>query len=130
MTTSNHKRVIAVDLDGTLAEYHGWKGPDKIGAPIPAMVEKVKAAIAHGDQVYIFTARANSGSEWEHALSATMAIVAIAEWCKKNLGQVLPITDVKSFSFIEIWDDRAKQVIPNTGEFLEDHIQELAGAMK
>jgi hypothetical protein len=28
---------------------------------------------------------------------------------------VLPVTNVKTFDIIEIWDDRAVQVIPNTG---------------
>ena len=32
------KDCIYVDLDGTLAEHHGWKGVDHIGKPIPAMV--------------------------------------------------------------------------------------------
>lgn len=31
---------IAVDLDGTLAEYDGWKGSAHIGNPVPKMVEK------------------------------------------------------------------------------------------
>ena len=34
---------IGVDLDGTLAEYHGWKGSEHIGPPIPLMVERVKS---------------------------------------------------------------------------------------
>ena len=126
---NSHKRVIGCDLDGTLAQYDKWEGPDKIGEPIPAMVEKVKQAIAQGDEVWIFTARSNPGVIFEHALSATLAVVAIVAWCKKNLGMVLPVTHSKSYYFTEIWDDRCKQVIPNTGEFLEDHIQELAGAM-
>ena len=30
---------IAIDLDGTLAEYDGWKGIDNIGKPIKGAVE-------------------------------------------------------------------------------------------
>ena len=48
---------IGVDLDGTLAEYNGWQGPANIGAPIPAMVERVKAWLEEGRDVRIFTAR-------------------------------------------------------------------------
>jgi hypothetical protein len=33
---------VGVDLDGTLAEYHGFKGPEHIGKPIPKMVARVK----------------------------------------------------------------------------------------
>ena len=35
-------RWIGVDLDGTLAEWDGWKGHEHIGPPIPAMLERVK----------------------------------------------------------------------------------------
>lgn len=36
---------IGVDLDGTLAEYHGW-GNGEIGDPVPAMLERVKKWLA------------------------------------------------------------------------------------
>ncbi len=42
------KGWIGVDLDGTLAEYHGWVSPDNIGKPIPQMVARVKNLIAEG----------------------------------------------------------------------------------
>ena len=48
---------IGIDLDGTLAEYDGWKGVEHIGKPIPSMVERVKAWIIEGKDVRIFTAR-------------------------------------------------------------------------
>lgn len=57
----SNKGWIGVDLDGTLAHYDGWKGPEHIGAPIPAMVERVKAWLAEGKEVRISTARADGG---------------------------------------------------------------------
>lgn len=48
---------IGVDLDGTLAHYAGWVGPDHIGEPIPAMLARVQQWIAEGRTVKIFTAR-------------------------------------------------------------------------
>ncbi len=33
----------------------------------------------------------------------------------KHIGKELEITNVKDFGMIELWDDRAVQVIPNTG---------------
>ena len=42
MSTSG---TIAVDLDGTLARYDGWKGIDHIGDPIPLMVSRVMGAV-------------------------------------------------------------------------------------
>lgn len=52
---------IGVDLDGTIAEYHGWVSPTHIGAPIPKMVERVKVWLSEGKEVRIFTARVFPG---------------------------------------------------------------------
>ena len=52
---------IGVDLDGTLAEYTGWKGIDHVGKPVPAMVKRVKDWIAKGQDVKVFTARVSCG---------------------------------------------------------------------
>lgn len=48
---------IGVDLDGTLAMYDGFKGPEHIGDPVPKMLERVKKWLAEGREVRIFTAR-------------------------------------------------------------------------
>ena len=96
---------IGVDLDGTLAEYGGWKGSDHIGAPIMPMVRRVTAWLAAGTEVRIFTARA----------SVPEQIPPIHEWCLKHIGLVLTVTNVKDFGMVELWDDRAVRVIANTG---------------
>lgn len=44
----------------------------------------------------------------------------VADWCLKNLGFLPEITHEKDPSIVEFYDDRAKQVIPNTGELVED----------
>lgn len=96
---------IGVDLDGTLAHYDGWKGPEMIGHPITPMVVRVLAWLAEGKEVRIFTARAAIPSQ----------IPYVQEWCRTHLGQELHVTNVKDLSMIELWDDRCVQVIPNTG---------------
>jgi hypothetical protein len=48
-------------------------------------------------------------------MEAFAAACAIAEWCRKHLGYVLPITNVKDYGMVELWDDRAVQVEMNTG---------------
>lgn len=107
---------IGVDLDGTLAVYDGWQGVDHIGTPIPTMVARVKAWIAEGRSVKIFTARVHGhgapiiGGGFEDALTP------IRVWCLAHLGAELPITNMKDFGMIELWDDRAVQVICNTGQ--------------
>lgn len=113
---------IGVDLDGTLAEYEEWTGnPLDIGKPVPRMVERVKKWRSEGKQVWIFTARV-SPSPWMHPSYEDMHKYledirsAIRHWCEVNVGEALPIVYSKNPSMIELWDDRAVQVIPNTGE--------------
>lgn len=103
---------IGVDLDGTLVEYSGWKGLSHIGAPIPVMVERVRAWLEAGEKVKIFTARVH-GLEGEELRKATTPIM---RFCLEQFGHALDITCVKDFGMIELWDDRAVQVETNTGK--------------
>lgn len=103
---------IGVDLDGTLAEYGGWKGPEHIGPPIPEMVARVKAWLAQGREVRIFTARV-SGERV--GLSVEDTVKAIEKWTLEHVGRVLPITCVKDYGMVELWDDRAVRVVANEG---------------
>lgn len=103
---------VGVDLDGTLAEYDGWKGIEHIGDPIPAMLERVKEKLARGEDVRIFTARV-AGPDGEKARRY------IDVWCQKHLGRTLPVTNVKDQQMTELWDDRAVQVEANTGRLVD-----------
>lgn len=103
---------IGVDLDGTLARYEGWKGTNHIGNPIPKMIERVKQWIEEGKEVRIFTARI---ADTNNDRNIDEVRILIEEWCYENIGKVLPITNVKDHGMIELWDDRAVQIIPNTG---------------
>jgi hypothetical protein len=100
---------IGVDLDGTLAHYEGWNG-GKVGRPIPAMAERVRNWLAEGREVRIMTARV-SGCDEETAEQVKL----IQAWTKEHLGATLEVTNKKDFAMIELWDDRAVQVEPNTG---------------
>lgn len=99
---------IGVDLDATLAEYDHWRGYQHIGAPIPLMLERVKEWLRQGEQVRIFTARAADPGNPSRPF--------IEEWCREHLGQVLPVTAMKDYGLVEFWDDRAVQVLPNSGK--------------
>lgn len=100
---------IGVDLDGTLAHYEKWEGPDKIGKPIPKMVRLIKMHLRRGDVVKIFTARVADDPKG-------VARAAIENWCLKVFGQKLPITNIKDQGMTKLYDDRAVGVEPNTGE--------------
>jgi len=115
------------DLDGTLAVYDGWKGPEHIGEPIKPMVNRVKKMLAEGKDCRIFTARifplevpvGVTFSEPDKlpadARPAGIASGYIQAWCLEHLGQILPITCRKDYGTVEIWDDRAVGVLLNRG---------------
>lgn len=104
---------VGFDLDGTLAVYTGWKGPDHIGEPIPPMIAKVKELLEAGTDVRIFTARVCSQCSPEELEIAKETIKA---WCKEHIGQELLITAEKDWGMIEYYDDRAVGVEYNTGQ--------------
>lgn len=97
---------IGVDLDGTLAEYGGWRGGDHIGNPVPAMAFRVRNWIANGKTVKIFTARATVPEQ----------VRVVEDWCELHFGVRLEVTATKDFAMTELWDDRAIRVRPNKGE--------------
>lgn len=106
---------IGVDLDGTLAEYHGWVSPTHIGAPIPKMINRIRYWLAAGKVVKIFTARVFAGGRVNDE-ELGLVIMAIGDWCEEHIGQRLPITCTKDYGMVELWDDRAVQVVANTGD--------------
>ena len=76
-------------------------------------MERVKFWLKNGLQVKIFTARAADPD----------AILPIKLWLAKHGLPELEITNVKDFDMIEYWDDRAIQVVRNTGRpFLSSSI--------
>jgi len=113
---------IGVDLDGTLAYYNGWKNGD-IGQPIKPMQEKVIKWLKEGKDVRIFTARVSEINTQGVQRSIEPIRKKIEEWCLNHLGKVLPITNIKDYGMVELWDDRAVQVIPNTGMTIEEFIK-------
>ena len=113
---------IGVDLDGTLAKYGEWNGIEDIGLPIPLMVDRVKKWVEEGKDVRIFTARVCPVG---HGLSEIEdSVTMISTWCAKHIGKVLPITCMKDYSMIELWDDRCIQVEHNTGRIVLNHGEE------
>lgn len=124
---------IFVDMDATLAHYDGWVGPEHIGKPVPLMLAQVKQFLEEGWDVRIFTARvfplnmcvmpdtvfpATDNAE-EAVQNAVAAVQAIQKWCELHIGQVLPVTNIKDYTMVLTLDDRARQVVENTGEIID-----------
>lgn len=109
--------TILCDLDGTLAVFEKWDG--QIGAPVPAMVERVKSWLVMGYRVVVFTPRV-AALHLDDAPAIDIAkaehqLELIAAWCMEHLGTCLGVTAVKTMDVVEVWDDRAVRVEKNTG---------------
>jgi hypothetical protein len=139
------KGWIGVDLDGTLFEYHEWVGWNVFGAPIPQMIHRVQRWIVEGREVRIVTARVdlpiNDGQSEPipsyyktHVCRVTgekfsdrMMVRAVQAHCVAHGLPALRVQCHKGVDMIELWDDRAVQVVPNTGRTLaEEHVAELS----
>jgi hypothetical protein len=97
---------IGVDLDGTLAHYDRWRGPEHVGAPVRRMRRRVVDWLAEGRDVRIFTARTEG------------SYPAIRRWCVMQFHRELPITNVKDFGMVRLYDDRAVTIEANTGRII------------
>ena len=73
--------IIALDLDGVLATYDGWHGPDTpIGTPAPGVHAFLNRLAAEGWDAVVFTGRP----------------AAVAEaWCKAH-GIRVPVHDSRN----------------------------------
>ena len=110
--SENQKKVIldqpwvGVDLDGTLVPSTAYKGLHHVGKPIPNMLARVKDWVEGGIVVKIMTARASHPD----------GIAPVKKWLKKHGLPDLEVTNQKDFLMLELWDDRAIQVIEDTGK--------------
>ncbi|WP_188610388.1 hypothetical protein [Chelatococcus reniformis] len=111
------KPWIGVDLDGTLAHFDTWHGIEHVGEPIGPMMARVREWLARGVVVKIFTARASV----EEPLRSDV-ITHIHAWLVLHGLPPLEVTCVKDLWMKEMWDDRAIQVIPNTGISIADEL--------
>ncbi len=128
--SNGNKGWIGVDLDGTFAHYDHWRGPGHIGAPIPLMLTRIRTWLEEGQEVCIFTARVTGGEDAMDQDEIAVARATIEAYCLEHLGQALPITATKDYRMIELWDDRAIQVIPNTGQTIADELASVRSALE
>jgi len=134
--SENNKGWIGVDLDGTWAyvdpDHNSKWDINTIGEPIQETTDRVIRAIQEGYEVKVFTARVGTG----RGLSPISGLVdtpefaehqrkLIQDWTEKVIGVRLPVTAQKDWAMIELWDDRARQVVTNTGKFVVDFWKEV-----
>lgn len=109
---------IGVDLDGTLAKSERNLSLARVGEPVPKMVDLVKSMVNNGVRVKIFTARGGDSEQ----------IQLVKTWLMKNGLPDLEVTNAKDYDMIRLYDDRAVQVIANTGEIVTDSNRPAPGS--
>jgi len=71
MTEKKRPKILALDFDGTLCEYEGWKGPAHFGKVIPEVLEELyklkREAKAEGEEWAIVI---NTTRRTDHALKS------------------------------------------------------------
>lgn len=99
---------VGVDFDGTWSSTDNpghFVPPYPLGEATPLMTLRVRIMRKAGLRVKLFTARAASPE----------AVSKLQIWMEKAIGEVLEVTDRKDYQMIRFFDDRALQVVPNTG---------------
>jgi adenylylsulfate kinase len=95
----NSRRTIAVDFDGVIADYDGYKGPGVLGAPRPDVIQALRALRAEG---------------WKIVINSTRGAAEIAAYLKQH---AIPHDEINRNSDYATqgskpvadvyWDDRA-----------------------
>ncbi len=131
-----HKHTVAVDLDGVLSKYDGWKGPNHFGDPIPGAKEFLTELRTFA-RVLIYTVRCCADKATNPDLDDRKETPEylrelVRHWLVTNelpfddiyIGQGKPLYSV-------IIDDRAIQCRPqeNTAAFVQSlpEIKRLCG---
>ena len=93
------RRTIAVDFDGVIADYEGWKGPDVLGAPRADVLDALRALQAEGWKIVIHTTRAEQEIA-DYLVQHRIPHDEINRNSDYKTRGVKPVADV-------YWDDRA-----------------------
>lgn len=102
------KRRVCLDLDGVLAEYHGWDDSDHIGAPIPGALEFAKSVAKLAD-IIIFTGRCSDepgDRDVVSGLSPGQMRIKVVAWLEKH-----------GFPFADVYIGQGK---PRASAFIDD----------
>jgi hypothetical protein len=90
------RKTVAVDVDGVLAKYDGWKGVDHVGDPIPGAVEFTKALSEICD-VLVYTTRCCE--EINKPEKAHLLVNRVRTWLDKH-----------GFAYASIWSGQGKPI--------------------
>lgn len=98
---SSGRKVVALDLDGTILQYNGSFVKGELGKPYPGAIDFVNKLLDDGARVIIFTARARE--EWDDINSYLFS---------EGVRGPLTVTSEKLREIDVFVDDRALSVNP------------------
>lgn len=102
-----NKPRVCVDLDGVLATYDRWRGPEHIGAPIPGALRFAQALAAFAD-IIIFTSRCSEDLAHQRGIAADPSRVRL---------RIIDWLDHHGFPYTDVYTGRGK---PLASAFIDD----------
>ncbi len=98
--------AVCVDVDGTLAEYKGWRGYEHIGKPIKSVIDDLNALVASKKKVHVIIHTCRVTTVDNKVIP--QALRALELWLTKNR---IPYNEIwtgtgKPYAN-EYWDDKA-----------------------
>ena len=89
--------VLAVDFDGVIAEYHGWKGDKSFGEPLPGVTSALRRIQRAGWVVVIWTTREPVGV-WQYCTKRGIPVdginsVVFRNWTKRKICATVYLDD-------------------------------------
>ena len=108
-TVGGKRRTIAVDFDGVIADYDGWRGEDNFGCPRPDVKNALRVLRQEGWKIIVHTARRSSTIEpYLHQAGVPFDEI--------NANSDYPRQSPKPVATV-YWDDRA---VRYTGDAMRD----------
>ena len=102
------QKIVAWDLDGVLAHYSGWKGPDVIGSPINEIQMICHWLKKRGVKLILYTCRINKTLNREYGVDTRKMVLRIRDWLRDS-----------GLGFVEISEDEGK---PFAHIYIDDHV--------
>lgn len=121
------QKIVAIDLDGTLAEYDGWVGPEYIGKPTLNGIAMCHALRTRGYKVIVYTCRNNITMNDKYKINTYKVRDTIRAWLDMHgLDFVTLSLDYgKPFAHVYL-DDRGARFNPDIKDF-NVMLQEVLG---
>lgn len=118
MKSFTKKRIILFDFDGVISTYHGWRGFDVLGEPIPKVINVMKKLKREGYFISIFTTRLDTPH-----LRAWLKKYEVPYDSINSTAHNPPHTSIKPICHC-IVDDRAVNPVELTEQELESQIKQ------